>query len=378
MFNNSQEANKTSFSDIVIETTVTAMTGFLVMIIIIQNTIVLTTIKTRSSPISILFISLSISDFLLALQSAIYLISSTSVISATMLSISLISSLSVCSMIALDKAVSLACPFFYSNIVTHSTVSRGVVTIWIVSISFSITSHIIIKPYTDNKDAHPHPLRLVLLLLNLLLLLISVSCHLYVYKVAHRHTKTITKTQRSHHASMQRLNSICIVNRDSITPYPPCYLTTPLPVPLQLPTNTRQSRTALYLLLPPLSLLLSWLPYLTGTFLRLDNQHMVTIQLPLLFLASVNPWVYGKLPQNTAIWDKIFTKTKTKDKQSDCNQVIKMTAMSAVNMPDEETQHLNKCCEDSSLNGSESKNYQSMFDHSTMNLTEMVSHFIIM
>ena len=45
--------------------------------------------------------------------------------------------------------------------------------------------------------------------LQVLVLLSSCLCHLYVYSVAQTHTKNISKTLQSHHASMQRLNSIC-------------------------------------------------------------------------------------------------------------------------------------------------------------------------
>ena len=45
--------------------------------------------------------------------------------------------------------------------------------------------------------------------MKLILLVSSCFCHLYVYSVAHTHTKNISKTLQSHHASMQRLNSIC-------------------------------------------------------------------------------------------------------------------------------------------------------------------------
>ena len=41
------------------------------------------------------------------------------------------------------------------------------------------------------------------------LLLCCCGCHFYVYLVAHTHTKNISKTLQNHHASMQRLNSIC-------------------------------------------------------------------------------------------------------------------------------------------------------------------------
>ena len=43
----------------------------------------------------------------------------------------------------------------------------------------------------------------------MLVLVSSCLCHLYVYSVAHTHTRNISKTLQSHHASMQRLNSIC-------------------------------------------------------------------------------------------------------------------------------------------------------------------------
>jgi hypothetical protein len=228
MVNESQATNETSLSTHVIETASSTMTIFLVLVIIIQNTILLSTIKIRSSPISILFISLSISDLILAIQSVISLLDSSSEVITMLSSVALIASLSVSSLIAVDKGVSLACPFFYSNIVTHSTVSKGVIIVWIVSISFSSSQLLIEIPKDDEDLAHPRPTTHLIALSSfyLLLLLVSCSCHLYVYKVAHRHNKTISKTQRSHHASMQRLNSICVTKRDSITPYPSCYLAT--------------------------------------------------------------------------------------------------------------------------------------------------------
>ena len=49
----------------------------------------------------------------------------------------------------------------------------------------------------------------LLVILQIVLVASSCLCHLYVYSVAHTHTKNISKTLQSHHASMQRLNSIC-------------------------------------------------------------------------------------------------------------------------------------------------------------------------
>ena len=53
----------------------------------------------------------------------------------------------------------------------------------------------------------------------MLAVLCCCLCQLYVYSVAHSHTKNISKTLQSHHASMQRLNSICGVK--SGLPQPP-------------------------------------------------------------------------------------------------------------------------------------------------------------
>ena len=88
------------------------------------------------------------------------------------------------------------------------------------------------------------------------LLFISLFCHLYVNIVAHRHSKTIYKTQRSHHASLQRINSISAFNKESVTPnqafnMPPSFhnnlSSSALPKPLQM----TKRRIVLFLLLPP-------------------------------------------------------------------------------------------------------------------------------
>ena len=61
----------------------------------------------------------------------------------------------------------------------------------------------------------------LLVILQIVLVASSCLCHLYVYSVAHTHTKNISKTLQSHHASMQRLNSICgsVAGRDTVMVY---------------------------------------------------------------------------------------------------------------------------------------------------------------
>merc|ERR1740116_566796 len=51
----------------------------------------------------------------------------------------------------------------------------------------------------------------IILIIQIILLTTCCICHIYVYSVAATHTKNISRTLQSHHASMQRLNSICAV-----------------------------------------------------------------------------------------------------------------------------------------------------------------------
>ena len=156
-------------------------------------------------------------------------------------------------------------------------------------------------------------------------------CHLYVYSVAHSHTKNISKTLQSHHASMQRLNSICGlkpglqpppagVKRDTLMVYneveagidtcllysgrPPgpvvgssaTSLAPPPPPPLPPPPATpRPAQRTCYLLLTPLALLSAWTPNITARILSSSDSNQLSVNLPLLLLGCLNPWLYQKL-----------------------------------------------------------------------------------
>ena len=163
-----------------IESAVTVATSFLVLVIIFQDIIILSTIKIRSSPVSLLFISLCISDLILVIQSSISLIKKVPTASEIL---SIASSLSVLSLIAMDKAVSLARPFIYSNIVTQATVSRVLVPMWIISMTFSVSLSITRVPQDceNSSDSPPHPLFFAFLSIITFLLLISIGCHLCTY-----------------------------------------------------------------------------------------------------------------------------------------------------------------------------------------------------
>ena len=260
--------------------------------------------------------------------------------------------------------------------------------VWVVSISFSLSYLVITIPTVceDNTENHPHPFFISIFSFYLFLLLICITCHLYVYLVAHRHTQSISRTQRSHHASMQRLNSICIVNRDSLTAYHTSYLTTSinypmgltnesmLPVPVKLPQPSRPSSAPLLLLLPPLSLLLAWAPYLSASVLRLVHPCVLrqysdqSFHLPLLFLASANPWIYEKLPNRVFNCKKLCQKFNQKTAHP-VSIVVQMEVM-ARQHPGEETQQREQ--ENSSLSESDGKNQQSNCVDSTMDLADMV------
>jgi hypothetical protein len=202
-------------------------------------------------------------------------------------------------MIAVDKAVSLACPFCYSNIVTHSTVSKVAILIWIVSISFSSA-----------------------------FLATSVNG---------QNVQVSTSTTA-----------------------------------LQVPVPNTTPKTTLFLLLAPLSLLGAWVPYLCLNIISLGhpcmfkNYSKISIQLPLLFLAGANPWIYGKLPQHSVDLENMCNKIRQKPKQSEFEDVVKIKA-------DDKGDNLQQIREDSTLYGSEGENYRTKLDQSTMDLDEMVN-----
>ena len=162
-------------------------------------------------------------------------------------------------------------------------------------------------------------------------------CHLYVYSVAHSHTKNISKTLQSHHASMQRLNSICGVKpglapppgvkRDTLMVYneveagiDTCLLysgrpqgpvvtaspTTLSPHPPQPPhhaqppeppASPRPAQRTCYLLVTPLVLLTAWAANMSGRLVASSDSLVVqlSVGLPLLVLGCLNPWLYHKL-----------------------------------------------------------------------------------
>ena len=179
----------------------------------------------------------------------------------------------------------------------------------------------------------------------MLAVLCCCLCQLYVYSVAHSHTKNISKTLQSHHASMQRLNSICGVKpglpqppggvkRDtlmvyneveagidtcllysgrpqgpvgassatSLAPHPP-HPPQP-PQPAEPPATPRPPQRTCYLLLTPVALLSAWTPNITARILassdsaqspHLSLAAQLSVNLPLLILGCLNPWLYHKL-----------------------------------------------------------------------------------
>ena len=296
------------------ESLLTVSIVFLSLCIIIQNILALCTIKIRSSQVSILYSSLCISDLILATKSLISLLCPASILES-LTCLTIMSSLSVLSLIAVDKAVSLACPFSYSNIVTYSTVYKVLFSVWGVSIilSLSFCCLIVQKQSGDGLENLQQMSFLAFLSFIIFLLCISLSSHLYVNIVAHRHTKTIYKTQRSHHASLQRINSISAINKESITPnqgisrsqsYHTTLPSSSLATPMQMTKRSCSARNVLSLFLPPLSLFLSYAAFIIGTILELKDQYCITnmfsniiIQIPLLIHASANPWVHGLLPK---------------------------------------------------------------------------------
>ena len=170
-------------------------------------------------------------------------------------------------------------------------------------------------------------------------------CHLYVYSVAHSHTKNISKTLQSHHASMQRLNSICGVKpglpaapapgvkRDTLMVYneveagiDTCLLYSGRPQapvvtssannlsphppqppahhsqPPQPPATPRPPQRTCYLLLTPLALLSAWTPNIAARIISSSDSDLhlsltarLSVNLPLLILGCLNPWLYHKL-----------------------------------------------------------------------------------
>jgi hypothetical protein len=113
-------------------------------------------------------------------------------------------------------------------------------------------------------------------------------------------------------------------------------------------------------------------PYLTANILSPHNPSLFknkNIQLPLLFLAGVNPWIYGKLPLKRLNLEKICPNNKPKKHLEYCDKTIKMSEMAARN-PELKNNSLQQFREDSR---SDCKNNQSKFNHSTMDLAEMVS-----
>ena len=180
----------------------------------------------------------------------------------------------------------------------------------------------------------------------MVVVLSACLCHLYVYSVAHSHTKNISKTLQSHHASMQRLNSICGVKpglaagpapgvkRDTLMVYneveagiDTCLLYSGRPLgpvvtssatnlsphpphppahhsqPPQPPVTPRPPQRTCYLLLTPLALLSAWAPNMTGRTLEVSSSDsspsslvvQLSVNLPLLILGCLNPWLYHKL-----------------------------------------------------------------------------------
>jgi len=170
-------------------------------------------------------------------------------------------------------------------------------------------------------------------------------CHIYVYSVAATHTKNISRTLQSHHASMQRLNSICAVGNGSnrqemVVVYngniDTCLLYSGRPAnnsnsqvgPHLLSVSTpghldsghtlngrnkvenksisKPRRTA-YLLFTPLAILISWLPSIISSIMQIKQQNkeemrepitlrsQLSVLVPLLALGCLNPWLYHKL-----------------------------------------------------------------------------------
>ena len=147
-----------------------------------------------------------------------------------------------------------------------------------------------------------------------------------------------------------------------------------LPVLVKLPQPSRPSRAPLLLLLPPLSLLLAWAPYLSARVLRLVHPCVLwqysdqSFHLPLQFLASANPWVYGKLPNRVFDCRKLCQKFNQKTAHPEAI-VVQMEALHKQHPGEERQQRVQK---NSSLSESDGKNLQSNCVDSTMDLAEMV------
>ena len=116
---------------------------------------------------------------------------------------SLIVYISFSTLIVFDKTISLALPFFYSTIITHSSTMKITSITWIVA-------GLIPTPVLMNIQTQT--CRIAILTLQSLCLMITTSCHIYIWIVAHSQVRKIQKHQQSAHQSIQRLNS----GRDSI------------------------------------------------------------------------------------------------------------------------------------------------------------------
>ena len=119
------------------------------------------------------------------------------------LHMSLMVSISFSTLIALDKTISLALPFFYSTIITHTSTMKITSMTWILAGML---------PTPVLMNIQTQTCRIAILTLQSLCLMIATSCHIYIWIVAHRHVRKIQKHQQSAHQSIQRLNS----GRDSI------------------------------------------------------------------------------------------------------------------------------------------------------------------
>jgi len=250
----------------------------------------------------------------------------------------IITSLATATFIPADKAISLACPFQYHNIVTRSNIVRGVISVWSVSLALATSIF-----FSTNHLGY----QIVITILQIIFLLCSCCCHFYVYLVAHTHTKNISRTLQNQHASMQRLNSICgvrpsspgarkdtilVFNGDTCLVYSDRQTTTAKSnhlevIPQHQPfqqfdegnkverVQSRRSsfsgvskpKRTLYLLLTPCCLLMAWIPHLIFSCYSIKQQtevhltetlpmnYQLSIQIPLLLLACFNPWLYHKL-----------------------------------------------------------------------------------
>ena len=302
---------------------VNVLVVILITAITIQNIFTTFLLKFRSSFSNILFLSLSFSDLLLSSSLLLIISTESSPYSDAILYLSLVLSLSSSAVLAIDKLLSLACPFSYPCIVTFSTAVKTTILIWTFSFTFPTLFLL------SNISIHHWKLFTIIILTSFLL--IACICHVYVIAVAQKQRNLIRRTSKSYQRSVNRLNSIqTYSNSQTNKPQIPKnkkmkptddqeftdtfshdFLENVFIYPKTNPSQTYSTETPIQ---PPvktyfpfimslLFLIFGWVPFLTfhlqfyltdEDLNKLDLMVEMLVMIPLLILSVARPHLEGK------------------------------------------------------------------------------------